>query len=119
MRGSTWVVALLSLGASVGGVAAESFGPQQVAPAAHSFMVGKLQLTTLHDAQFVFPNDGKTFAVGVDTATSGALLRTAGAPTDRITLSVNQLLVRTGHRVVLIDTGIGAKGHGALMGSLA
>jgi glyoxylase-like metal-dependent hydrolase (beta-lactamase superfamily II) len=118
MRGSIWVVALLSLGVSGIG-AAETFGPQQVAPAAHSFTVGKLQLTTLHDAQFLFPNDGKTFGVGVDPATTSALLRAAGAPTDRITLSVNQLLVRTGHRVVLIDTGIGPKMHGSLLASLA
>jgi glyoxylase-like metal-dependent hydrolase (beta-lactamase superfamily II) len=117
MRGSIWAVALLGL--SVGAGAAETFGPQQVPPAAHTFSVGKLQVTTLHDAQFVFPNDGKTFAVGVDNATTGALLRAAGAPTDRITLSVNQLLVRMGHRIVLIDTGIGPKAHGALLGSLA
>ena len=117
MRGSILAVALLGLSVSAG--AAETFGPQQVPPAAHTFSVGKLQVTTLHDAQFVFPNDGKTFAVGVDNATTSALLRAAGAPTDRITLSVNQLLVRTGHRLVLIDTGIGPKMHGALLGSLA
>lgn len=120
MRGSTWTVAaLLSLAVSVGVGAAETFGPQPVPPAAHSFSVGKLQLTTLHDTQFVVPNDGKTLGVGVDPATMGALLRAAGAPTDRITLSVNALLVRTGHRVVLIDTGFGPKAHGSLPGSLA
>ena len=46
------------------------------------------------------------------------MLRAAGAPTDRITLSVNALLVRMGHRVVLIDTGLGPKAHGALLESL-
>jgi glyoxylase-like metal-dependent hydrolase (beta-lactamase superfamily II) len=118
MRGTIWAAALLSLGVSGIGTA-ETFGPQQVPPAAHSFTVGKLQLTALHDAQFVFPNDGKTFGVGVDTATTSALLRAAGAPTDRITLSVSALLVRTGHRVVLIDTGIGPTMHGSLLASLA
>lgn len=118
MRGSIWMAALL-LSASVGVGAAESFGPQSVLPAAHSLSVGKLQLTTLHDAQFVLPNDGKTFGVGVDTATTSALLRAAGAPTDRITVSVNALLVRTGHHVVLIDTGLGPKMHGCLLASLA
>jgi glyoxylase-like metal-dependent hydrolase (beta-lactamase superfamily II) len=120
MRGSTWTVAaLLSLAVSVGVGAAETFGPQPVAPAAHSFSVGKLQVTTLHDAQFVVPNDGKTLGVGVDPATMSALLRAAGAPTDRITLSINALLVRAGHRVVLIDTGFGPKAHGSLLASLA
>ena len=119
MRGSIWVAALVSLGVSVGVGAAETFGPQPVPPAAHSFSVGKLQLTAQHDAQIVLPNDGKTFGVGVDTATTSALLRAAGAPTDRITLSVSALLVRTGHRVVLIETGLGPKVHGSVMASLA
>ena len=39
-------------------------------------------------------------------------------PDDRITLSVNALLVRTGRRVVLLDTGLGPKGHGDLIASL-
>jgi glyoxylase-like metal-dependent hydrolase (beta-lactamase superfamily II) len=113
-----WVAAIGSFGLAMSGHAAVAFGPAAVAPAAHNFTVGKLKLTTLHDAQFVIPNDGKTFGVGVDPATMSELLRTAGAPTDRITLSVNALLVRTGHRVLLIDTGIGQKAHGSLLESL-
>lgn len=118
MRGSTWVAALVSLGMAVSVDAAVAFGPATVAPAAHEFTLGKLKLATLHDAQFVVPNDSKTFGVGADTAAVTSVLRAAGAPTDRITLSVNALLVRMGHRVVLIDTGIGAKAHGELLESL-
>jgi glyoxylase-like metal-dependent hydrolase (beta-lactamase superfamily II) len=118
MRGITWVAALVSLGVAVSVNAAVAFGPATVAPAAHEFTLGKLKLATLHDAQFVVPNDSKTFGVGADTAAVTDVLRTAGAPTDRITLSVNALLVRMGHRVVLIDTGIGQKAHGELLGSL-
>ena len=110
MRTVSGLVACLGLGLSIGVPAADStFGPAAVTPAAHSFNIGKLQLTALHDAQFIFPNDGKTFGVDSTPAAVGAVLRTAGAPTDRITLSVNSLLVRTGRRVLLIDTGIGAK----------
>lgn len=119
MRRSTWAAAVLSLAVSVGVGAAETFGPQPVPPAAHPFTVGKLQLTALRDIQFVLANDGKTFGVGVDTATTSALLRAAGAPDDRITVSVDALLVRTGHHVVLIDTGVGPKMQGCLLGSLA
>jgi glyoxylase-like metal-dependent hydrolase (beta-lactamase superfamily II) len=116
MRTATWLVACLGIGLSCGVPAAGStFGPAAVTPAAHSFNIGKLKLTALHDAQFVFPNDGKTFGVDSTPAAVGAVLRTAGAPTDRVTLSVNSLLVRTGRRVLLIDTGIGAK---ALIASL-
>jgi glyoxylase-like metal-dependent hydrolase (beta-lactamase superfamily II) len=119
MRGMMiWVVALGSLGASVGVSAAETFGPMGAPPAAHSFTVGKLKLTALRDAQFVIPNDGKTFGVGTDTGAMGDLLRASGAPTDRITLSVDALLVRAGHRLLLIDTGLGPKAHGGLLGSL-
>lgn len=119
MRGMmTWVVALVSLGVSVEISAAEEFGPMAVPPAAHSFTVGKLKLTTLHDAQFVVPNDGKTFGVGVDTGAMSDLLRAGGAPTDRITLSVDALLVRSGHRLLLLDTGLGPKAHGTLLTSL-
>jgi glyoxylase-like metal-dependent hydrolase (beta-lactamase superfamily II) len=110
MRTVSGLVACLGLGLSIGVPAADStFGPAAVTPAAHSFNIGKLQLTALHDAQFIFPNDGKTFGVDSTPAAVGAVLRTAGAPTDRITLSVNSLLVRTGRRFLLIDTGIGAK----------
>jgi len=118
MRGITCVAVLASLTLAATAGAADTFGPSPAQPAAHSFTVGKLQLTTLHDAQFVMPNDGKAFVVGVDPAKVSDVLRSAGAPTDRITLSVNQLLVRTGHRVVLIDTGLGPKAHGSLLASL-
>jgi glyoxylase-like metal-dependent hydrolase (beta-lactamase superfamily II) len=116
MRTATWLMACLGLGLSIGVPAADStFGPAAVTPAAHSFNIGKLKLTALHDAQFVFPNDGKTFGVDSTPAAVGEVLRSANAPTDRITLSVNSLLVRTGRRVLLIDTGVGAK---ALIASL-
>jgi glyoxylase-like metal-dependent hydrolase (beta-lactamase superfamily II) len=118
MRGMSWVAALVSVGLSAGVGAAEDFGPIAGPPAAHSFTVGTLKLTSLHDARYVVPNDGKTFGVGMDTAAMSSLLRAAGAPTDRITLSVNALLVRTGHRVLLIDTGLGPKLHGSLLASL-
>jgi len=119
MRTATWLLACLGLGLSIGVPAADStFGPAAVTPAAHSFNIGKLKLTALHDAQFVFPNDGKTFGVDSTPAAVGELLRSANAPTDRITLSLNSLLVRTGHRVLLIDTGIGAKAPIASLGEV-
>ena len=119
MRGMTWVALLAGVALSgTAGAADNTFGPHPAIPEAHPFTLGKLQLTTLHDAQFVFPNDGKTFGVGVDPAQTSDVLRAAGAPTDRITLSVSSLLVRTGHRLVLIDAGGGVKMHGSLLESL-
>jgi glyoxylase-like metal-dependent hydrolase (beta-lactamase superfamily II) len=109
---------LASLALSVTASAADGFGPSPGPAEAHFFTVGKLQLISLHDAQFVVPTDGKTFGVGADPKQMSDLLRSAGVPTDRITLSVNALLVRTGHRLLLIDTGFGPKLHGELLASL-
>lgn len=118
MRGLKWITAIASLALCAAAGAADGFGPSSPLPAAHSFTLGKLHLTTLHVAQYVIPNDGKTFALGVDPSQVSDLLRSAGAPTDRITLSINALLVRTGHRLVLIDAGFGPKMHGVLLESL-
>lgn len=118
MRRSTWVSAVAGCVLSASLHAADGFGPSAGPPAAHFFVLGKLHLTSLHDAQFVLPNDGKAFAVGIDPREVSKLLQAAGAPTDRLTVSVNALLVRTGHHVVLIDTGLGPKLHGALPASL-
>jgi glyoxylase-like metal-dependent hydrolase (beta-lactamase superfamily II) len=84
-------------------------------PDAKSFKLGKLDIVALHDAQFVKPNDGKTFGLDHSPAEVGELLKAAGAPTDAITLSVDALLVKSKNGVVLIDTGVG----GALQDSLA
>ncbi len=98
--------------------AGSTFGPASVSPAARSFRVGTLELTALHDAQNVVPNSGRLFGVDVGAVAVADLLRAAGAPTDRITLSVNVLLLRTVGRVLLFDTGLGPKRHGELLESL-
>lgn len=117
MRIATLLAALLLGLGAVGGARAD---PKfiSVAPAAQPFHLGALSLTALHDAQIVVPNDGKTFGLGVSTSAVGNVLRATGAPPDQITLSVNALLVRTGRRLMLIDTGLGPRYHGALPGSL-
>lgn len=96
----------------------EGFGPQVVAPTAHAFTLGKAQAAALHDAQFVFPNDAKAIGVGESPDAIAQVLRAAGAPTDRITLSVNALLVRSGNRVMLVDVGLGEALKGAMLASL-
>ena len=80
--------------------------------------LGKLQLTVLHDAQFVVPNDGKTFGIDAKAGEVTAVLGAAAVPTDRVTLSVNVLMVKTGSHIVLLDTGLGPKAHGMLLSSL-
>lgn len=118
MRTAILAMALVSVAAATALRAEEAFGPTAVPPAAQSFNLGKLQLTVLHDAQFVVPNDGKTFGIDAKAGEVTALLGTAAVPTDRVTLSVNVLMVRTGSHIVLLDTGLGPKAHGVLMSSL-
>ena len=96
----------------------DAFGPTAVPAAAQSFKLGPLQLIALRDAQFVMHNDGKTLGSDADVATVGNLLKASNLPDDRVTLSVNALLVRDGKRVILIDSGLGPAVHGALMASL-
>ncbi len=94
-------------------------GPMPAEPEATSFQVGSLQLTALRDAKFAAPNDGRTFGLDVGPEAVGAVLKTAGAAEDHIDLSVDALLVRTGGRLVLIDTGLGAGAQGVLPASFA
>lgn len=93
--------------------------PEPAAPAATDFRVGAYRLTALADARNVVPNDGSVFGQDQTPAAVGAVLRAAGLPDDKVTLSVDALLVRWPGKVVLIDTGLGPKAGGALMGSLA
>jgi glyoxylase-like metal-dependent hydrolase (beta-lactamase superfamily II) len=73
----------------------------------------------LSDMFNVVPNDGSIFAVGIDPKVVADLLTKAQAPSDKITLGVDALLMVTPHRVVLLDTGLGPKVGGVLPQSLA
>ncbi len=91
--------------------------PQQVPAAATWFAVGSARVASLHDADLLIPNDGKTFGVDAGVPAVTTLLAAAGAPTDAIRVSINALLVRLPGRVVLIDTGLGS-GPGVMAASL-
>ena len=108
---------------SAGGVLAS--GPALAAdpaaphPDARTFSVGKLELVAVHDAQFMPPNDGKVFGADVGAEAVATVLKSAGAATDKIVLSVDGLVVKTEQHLVLIDTGLGAKSGGVMLQSLA
>ncbi|MGN6374632.1 MAG: MBL fold metallo-hydrolase [Sphingomonas sp.] len=92
---------------------------QAVAPAATPFALGAFKLYALRDMLNVVPNDNSVFGVGQTPQAVAEVLKTAGAPTDRITLGVDALLVEEPGHVVLIDTGLGPKVGGVLLQSLA
>lgn len=118
MRAAVLLSVFVGLGVASSVRAQNGFDISAGPPAAQSFRLGALELTSLHDAQFVMPNNGKVFGLGAGTAAVADVLRAAGAPTDRITLSVNALLVRDGRRILLLDTGLGPRAHGGLLSSL-
>lgn len=118
MRAVLVALTLAGLGVAAATRADDAYGPAATAPTAHSFKLGRLQLVALRDAMYVLKNDGQTFGVDAGAAAVGELLKANALPTDRITLNVDALLVRTGTRVVLLDTGLGPKLHGALLASL-
>jgi glyoxylase-like metal-dependent hydrolase (beta-lactamase superfamily II) len=99
-------------------------GMVAAAPGAWSFRLGALKLWALRDAGYVTPNDGGDFGTKAGAPAVGALLAAAGLPTDRITLNISALVIRTPGaggvgRVILLDSGVGAARHGALARSLA
>ena len=91
----------------------------QVTPEAHAFPIGAFEAWSLRDLTNVVPNDNSVIGLGQTPAEVAEVLKAAGQPTDHITLSIDALLVKTGDRVVLIDTGMGPKANGVLIGSLA
>ncbi len=72
---------------------------------AFRFRIGELDAIALKDGDIDAPNDGKTFGVGQPADAVAALLQAAGQPADVLHLSIQPLLVRSGARVLLFDTG--------------
>ncbi len=93
--------------------------PQVVAPAAQPFKIGQMQVYALRDADNVLDNDGMVFGIGVGPDAVARVLKAAGAPTDKVTLSVDGLLVEMPGGMMLFDTGLGPSVKGALLQSLA
>ncbi len=85
------------------------------------FKIGSLEAAALFDGTITVANDGKTFGLGRSPAEVAAVLKTNGLRQDQLELEIQPLLVRSGARVLLFDTGAGdasfARG-GALQASL-
>lgn len=109
----------LLIAAALATTAASPPGPVASPPEARSFMLGKLKLTALHDANFAALNDGKTFGVDAGAAAVAKSLSDNGLPSDRIAVSVNALLVQMPGRLIMLDTGLGPNAMGNVAASLA
>ena len=98
------------------------FGTAQADPPAASaqfkaFSIGSLKAFALKDGALQEANDGKSFSVGHTPAEIAAVLKSAGAPTDYFEFSIQPLLVKSGSRVLLFDTGAGSN-FGPIAGAL-
>jgi glyoxylase-like metal-dependent hydrolase (beta-lactamase superfamily II) len=112
---SRFIVSLAFCLAAFGALA----GPAPTPPAAESFPLGQFKITALRDALNVVPNNNSVFGVGKTPADVAQVLAAAGAPTDKITLGVDALLVQGAGRIMLFDTGLGPRAHGQVVASLA
>lgn len=84
----------------------------------HRFRIGAFDAVVLFDAANQVPNDGKVFGIDEGPEKVAAVLAAAGVPTDTLSLGVNVLVVRTGTRMFMIDTGNGPRANGRLLDSL-
>lgn len=73
----------------------------------HQFSIGDLQAYALRDGGIEVPNDNKVFAVGRTPEEVAAVLSANGLPTDKLALAIQPLVVKSGDRVMLFDTGAG------------
>jgi glyoxylase-like metal-dependent hydrolase (beta-lactamase superfamily II) len=97
----------------------------QAAPAksenVHAFKIGTLDAIALLDGGMEPPNDNKVFGVGLKPEDVAAVLAANNVATDKLTLSIQPLLVKTGEKILLFDTGAGGNfgpGSGKLQASL-
>lgn len=89
--------------------AAPTVSPQAaVASGAFPFRIGTLEAVALKDGDLVLPNEAGQ-SPWPDPDAIRSTLRGAGQDGETIHLSVQPLLVKTGGRVVLIDTGAGGQ----------
>lgn len=113
-----FAAALLALGLACTASLAPAQSLVATGPAARHFRLGALEISVLRDGGLAVPNDGSVFATNAKPADVAKVLRNAGAPTDKIRLDIDALLIRMPGHLVLIDTGYGAAGHGVLRESL-
>lgn len=78
------------------------------APSAYRYRIGDVEVTAIHDGFFARPIDG--FVRNAEVADVKKALEDAFLPGDRLPISFTTLVVNTGSRLILIDTGNGDSG---------
>ncbi|MBK9082935.1 MAG: MBL fold metallo-hydrolase [Rhizobiales bacterium] len=81
-------------------------GAQQ--PAAYRYKVGDVEVTAIHDGSFTRGLEG--FVKNADLFDVQQAMEDAMLPNDKITISFTTLVVNTGSKLILVDTGNGDSG---------
>lgn len=119
LRLRPFAIAILALLLIYGMPCAFAQGLVATGPGAKSVKLGAIAISVLRDGGLAIPNDGSVFGLNANPAAVAKTLREAGAPTDKIRLDIDTLLIRMGRRLVLVDAGYGPAGHGVVRESLA
>lgn len=91
-----------------------------VTSATYRFKVGEIEITALHEGQFTRPLDA-SFVRNAPLEDVQKVLAESFLPTNQLTISFTTLLVNTGSKLVLIDTGFADNGgptNGRTLGQL-
>lgn len=101
------LLAAVSLLAACSSSPSKPKAPAEPAGRAEKLAIGALEAYALEDGHLDPANDGKVFGIGRPTSEVGDVLAAAGLPRDKMRLDIQCLLVRSGDRVILFDTGLG------------
>jgi glyoxylase-like metal-dependent hydrolase (beta-lactamase superfamily II) len=85
--------------------AAPAIAPFPASDDVHPFTIGDFQAAALRDGGLEVANDTKTLAINKSKADVDAVLGANNLPTDKLSLSVQPLIVKTADKVMLFDTG--------------
>ena len=85
--------------------AAPAIAPFPASDDVHPFTIGDFQAAALRDGGLEVANDTKTLAINKSKADVDAVLGANNLPTDKLSLSVQPLVVKTTDKLLLFDTG--------------
>lgn len=85
--------------------AAPAIAPFTASDDVHPFTIGDFQAAALRDGGLEVANDTKTLAINKTKADVDAVLAANNLPTEKLSLSVQPLIVKTADKVLLFDTG--------------
>ena len=80
-----------------------------IAPSFYRFKLGDFEITALHDGAGSRPLDA-SFVRNAELKDVQAVLAESNLPTDKLTISFTTLLVNTGSKLILLDTGFADNG---------